>query len=441
MTTQKITRNTSTFMSKNLVSLVLMSIVTAATVFGFTSCSNYMDEEFYSAAPVTKRAPSKSTSIDRTVLVYMAGKNNLTSDPTRHYLNEDLEEIKEGSLRLGDNDCLLVFVRRYLKDNNLETPWLARIWKGEVIDSVSVVDMGSTKSDARACDPEVMETVMRYAYSNYEAKNDYGLVLWSHGSGWMMEDELPSTRGYGLDHGNYIGGKGYWINVPTMRNILSKMPHLKFIMADCCHFMCLESLYELRSVADYVIGSPAEIPGEGAPYKEVVPAMFEQDTFYSSIVEKYHAAKQGRLPLSVVKMSEMEHVAQATRIALQSAEANLGGDYADLTGMIHYGHLDTRAMFYPWNNFFFDAGDFLSRYTAESDYQQWREALDKAVVLKRIGYTWDTEKPWRNFYVDFEMTEERFHGVSMFIPQNPSKGNYAKYNEDIKQMEWYECVH
>jgi hypothetical protein len=204
--------------------------------------------------------------------------------------------------------------------------------------------------------------------------------------------------------------------------------------------MCLESLYELRSVADYVIGSPAEIPGEGAPYKEVVPAMFEQDTFYSSIVEKYHASKQGCLPLSVVKMSEMENVAQATRIALQSVEANLCGKYADLTGMVHYGHLGTRALFYAENNFFFDAGEFLLRYASENDYQQWKQALDKAVVMKRIGYTWDTQKTWRVFYTDFKMTEEKFHGVSMFIPQNPEKGKYAKYNEDIRQMEWYQAT-
>ena len=225
-----------------------------------------------------------------------------------------------------------------------------------------------------------------------------------------------------------------------MKSILEKMPHLKFIMADCCHFMCLESLYELRSVADYVIGSPAEIPGEGAPYKDVVPAMFEKDTFYNTIVEKYHASQQGCLPLSVVKMSEMENVAQATGYALQSVKANLGDAYADLTGMIHYGHLGHKAVFYPENNFFFDAGDFLSRYASESDYLQWKQALDKAVVLKRIGYTWDTQKTWRIFFTDFQMTEEKFHGVSMFIPQNPSKGNYAKYNEDIKQMEWYKAV-
>lgn len=143
------------------------------------------------------------------------------------------------------------------------------------------------------------------------------------------------TDPYGYDNGNYVGGTGKWINIPTMKDILSSMPHFKFIMADCCHFMCLESLYELRDIADYVIGSPAEIPGLGAPYEEIVPALFESNTFYTSIVEKYHAYIEGNLPLSVVKMSEMERVAQATANALQSIRATLCGQYPDLTGMIH----------------------------------------------------------------------------------------------------------
>lgn len=28
----------------------------------------------------------------------------------------------------------------------------------------------------------------------------------------------------------------------------------------------------------------------------------------------------------------------------------------------------------------------------------------------------------------------------MFVPQDPAKRNYARYNEDIKQFEWYKAV-
>lgn len=53
---------------------------------------------------------------------------------------------------------------------------------------------------------------------------------------------------------------------------------------------------------------------------------------------------------------------------------------------------------------------------------------------------WVTDKVWRIFYTDFTVTTDNFHGVSMSVPQNPSKGNYAKYNEDIKQQAWWKTL-
>lgn len=38
------------------------------------------------------------------------------------------------------------------------------------------------------------------------------------------------------------------------------------------------------------------------------------------------------------------------------------------------------------------------------------------------------------------VTEEKMHGVSMFVPQDPSRGNYDQYNKDIKLMVWYNAV-
>lgn len=139
-------------------------------------------------------------------------------------------------------------------------------------------------------------------------------------------------------------------------------------------------------------------------------------------------------------MSEMDCVAQATAQALQSVKASLGGGYADMKGIIHYGYVGNGWEHNEVHNFFYDAGDFMSRYASAADYQMWNEALSKAVVMKRIGYEWETCRLWRSFYSDFKMTEEKFHGVSMFVPQNPSNGYYAKFNEDIEQMEWHQLV-
>ena len=70
-------------------------------------------------------------------------------------------------------------------------------------------------------------------------------------------------------------------------------------------------------------------------------------------------------------------------------------------------------------------------------YQQWNQALDRAIVDLRESAKWATDKPWSMKYADFSASEEKMHGVSMFVPQEPSRGNYARVNEDIKKMEWY----
>ena len=420
-------------MKKNLFYTVMMAMVVM-----MTACSS--DDVLESVQPTQENGESGIAAQAKTVLVYIAGRNDLTD-----YVPVDLNEMKEGSKHLGNKDNLLVFVRKY---NDGAQPWLARIQNGAVTDSVSLSDMGITRSDGenRASDPVVMDGVLHYAFSHYPATGgNYGLVLWGHGSGWLMENEVTPlcSRAYGVDHGKSTDDKssdGRWINIPSLAKILSDMPHLKFIMADCCNFMCLENLYELRNVCDYIIGSPAEVPDQGAPYDQIVPDMFADGNFYTPIIDKYFKSVFEYLPLTAVKTSEMEHVAQATRQAMQAVNEKKGEDYADMTGMIHYYHTDFRGKFNPDYNIFYDAGNFFLTYAPQEVYQQWKQVLDKAIVEYRKSMKWNTDKPWYSKYSDFTATEEKMHGVSMFVEQDPVRGNYAKYNENIKKMAWWKAV-
>jgi len=416
-------------MKKNVFYAAVMMVVVM-----MTACSSN-DDAFEPVQPSPKDHESRTVAQAKTVLVYMAGRNSLAG-----MVNKDLNEMKLGSKRLDSNDNLLVFVRR---DKTEKMPWLARIKNGVVTDSVSLSDMGITSSDGenRASDPVVMEGVMHYAFSHYPAMDgNYGLVLWGHGSGWLMDNEVKrvNSRAFGVDKGE--DGRALWMNIPTMANILKGMPHLKFIMADCCNFMCLEVLYELRNVTDYIIGSPAEIPDEGAPYDEIVPDMFADGRFYTSIIDKYYKSVNGYLPLTAVQSSQMEQLAQATHQAMQAVQSNLNGDYADMTGLIHYYHTDDDSDFHPEYNIFYDAGDFFLAHAPQDAYQQWKQSLDQAVVEHRNATIWSTDKVWFMKYSDFTVTDAKMHGVSMFVEQNPAKGNYAKYNEDIKKMAWWNTI-
>ena len=416
-------------MKKNVFYAAVMMMVVM-----MTACSSN-DDDFEPVQPAPKKGESRTVAQAKTVLVYMAGRNNLSS-----IVNKDLNEMKQGSKYLGSNDNLLVFVRRGKTE---KMPWLARIKNGVVTDSVSLNDMGITSSDGenRASDPVVMEGVMHYAFSHYPAMDgNYGLVLWGHGSGWLMKDEVKraNSRAFGVDKGE--DGRALWMNIPTMANILRGMPHLKFIIADCCNFMCLEVLYELRNVCDYIIGSPAEIPDQGAPYDEIVPDMFADGRFYTSIIDKYYQSVYGYLPLTAIQTNQMEQLAQATHQAMQAVQSNLNGDYADMTGLIHYYHTDDDSDFHPEYNIFYDAGDFFLAHAPQDAYQQWKQSLDQAVVERRNAARWNTDKVWFMKYSDFTVTDQKMHGVSMFVEQDPAKGNYAKYNEDIKKMAWWNAI-
>lgn len=420
---------------KYLVKMMLMSILTAATMISFTACSSD-DEVLNEVNENLQMNKSRHVVSERTVLVYLAGKNNLSK-----LLQTNMEQMKAGSKHIGNN-TLLVFVRRDIQG---EKPWLARISNGEVTDSVSLEDMGIDTGNMQACNPELMEQVMRYAFSHYPAK-EYGLVLGGHSTGWLIDQEPNITRAFGVDNGDGYANSSKskrWINVPTMARVLERVPHLKFIFADCCNFMCLETMYELRNVTDYIIGSPAEVPAEGAPYEQLIPALFERNTFCSSIIDIYYRTQNGELPLSAVKTSAIEQLASATRCALDLVQAKNGNGYADTQGLIHYGYSGSSIQFHQEYNLFYDAGDFFRSQLPESDYQQWKQALDETVIEKRFAKQWKTCMKWSYIYSDFEMTEEKYHGVSMYVPQDPNT-EYGKYyaqnNEDVKQLKWYQSV-
>ena len=420
---------------KNLVKTMLVSILTVGAMMSFTACSS--DNEVLSEVNDNLQLnASRYAPAERTVLVYLAGKNNLSQS-----LQTNLEQMKAGSRLIGNN-TLLVFVRR---DMQGEKPWLARVNNGELTDSVSLDDMGFGKSNMQACNPELMEQVMRYAFSHYPA-NEYGLVLGGHSTGWLIDEEPGQTRAFGVDNGDgytYSRKNKRWMNVPTMARVLERVPHLKFIFADCCNFMCLETMYELRNVTDYIIGSPAEIPAEGAPYEQIIPALFEKNSFCSSVIDIYYRTQNGELPLSAVKTSAIDQLANATRYALDMVQAKIGNGYADTQGLIHYGYSGSGIHFHQEYNLFYDAGDFFRSQLSESDYLQWKQALDEAVIEKRFAKQWRTCMTWRYIYSDFEMTEEKYHGVSMYIPQDANTEYgiyYAQNNEDIKQLKWYQSV-
>ena len=383
--------------------------------------------------------------IDRTVLVYIAGDNNLSE-----YIMSDLQEIMRGTKELAaTNNKLILFV-----DNASEKPYFLQVEQGDTI------RLNTMETEMKTSDPSTLYTAMKYITDNYAA-DSYGLVLWGHADGWIMhENAQPASSARSQSHGgprraygvDYVGGR-MWMNIPDMAKALGRLPRLKFIFADCCCFMCVEDVYELRNCADYIIGSAAEIPGVGAPYHTVVPAMFSQDsTFYEQIVSRYYEQKAGgyNVPLAAVKTSELDDLAKATAETLKSFAADIppyddGCRYPDMDGLIFY-----------YDHTQYDMQDFMLHYASEEQYAEWKRVFDRAVPVRTYAAVWMANHviySGDDAFSEFTPTKERQGGLGMFVPQKDSDAdrwhwmyranlgvtmNYL--NNAVKSMQWYKAA-
>ena len=231
--------------------------------------------------------PSKAS---RTVMIYMSGENNLTYYNGFRYLSADLNEIIEGSKKLADNERLVIFVDS-LNTNTKQAgkPFIMEVHGGKTF------NRHEFDSDFYACDPARFREILQWMTTNAQA-DSYGLVLWGHACGWAVSTDTIAgarrydTRAYGQDNGSDGNGNGVrWMNITQMAKVLQEFPKMEFIFADCCNMMCAEVGYELRNTTKYLIGSPAEIPGRGAPYHLLVPYFYKNGAeLYRGIIDNYY---------------------------------------------------------------------------------------------------------------------------------------------------------
>lgn len=392
---------------------------------------------------------------DRTVIIYMAAENDLNS----HWSN-DYEEIVRGAKNLSIYQNLIVYVDR---KSTSEKPYIAKI-SADGAKKVRQFD-----KDSYACDPAVMKDVINWTINKYPSKS-YGIVFWGHsdGTGWYMQDTnrsyskqniisfssgeddnsdsiIPLTRAFMFDNGTDLNSYAKWMNIPTFGKTLSELPHFDFIFFDVCSMMTTEVLYEIRNSCDYVIGSPSEVPGCGAPYDYVVSDLFlPMDQLGAAIINDYanknaFAAGEG-VPMSVVKTRNMEALARATSDALKKFKTDFTyPKEPSINGCIYYyaGDLSlSRPMMV-------DLRDFMLKNLSENDFKTW-ETVFKATVVNSLH----PAKKWLTIYQinfdNFKMTDENFGGLSFFVPQavysqnkvRESPNIQTKYLELSKIIDW-----
>ena len=370
----------------------------ASLVMIFNSCSH--DDE-----PVNKV---------RTVLVYMVAQNSLSG-----FASKDYEEMKQGMAEIDPASCnLLVYIDDYSSPRLMH---LTKDKKGQVVEEIV-----KEFEEQNSLDVSFMKGLISDAFLKYPSES-YGLVLWSHGDGW-----LPKTmmRWWGQDGDNYL-------DISELHEVLQSVPHLDFLFFDACFMESVEVAYELRDCIDYLISSPTEIPGPGAPYNLVAPAFFAKENAALAIAGAYYEYYKGLYnggsglsnnnwtagaSLGVAKCSELEQLASATAKVLPKYIQNKQD--IDVSGVMCYDKRNTQ--------YYYDLERLIYKLTGgNSDYTEWKSAFDAAMI-----YWKTTPKNYSGLIRSmFEMDLDA-GGISAYVPRSSS----ASINTFYQSLEWYKAA-
>lgn len=365
----------------------------------------------------------------RLLLMYIVADNNLDG-----YAQLDLQEVLQAARKVP-NDCyMLAFV-----DDGNNARVLRYFNNKGVGDYETVYNFGR---EVAACDTAEMRVLFDWVEQNYPAKS-VDMIFWSHATGWLHDDRrLVRQRSFGYDTAPGDESDCRRMYIEELAGFFKKRGiKLDRLMFDACFMQCAEVAYALRDCADWIIASPAEIPGYGAPYDAVAPLFFDATATPQNIIDAYKADYEGEntgVVLSAVRCAAMQQFADATAVAVKKALFDVSGsDCRDVFSYLPGGYFSSNASFPN----FFDMNSVMKKYLTVPDYLQWKNALDAVLPYRCASREWYSELLDFDSKVtdeDYIKVADTWCGISMYLPNSDSR--FDKFNTTFAALEWYEAA-
>lgn len=351
-----------------------------------------------------------------TLLVYMAGNNQLGAQNA-------LNNIMAMKVSLGNSmgNCnLIAYVDR--KDTIESCPVLLHIHDSQ-IDTLKRYPRQSS------IDPSVMSDVIHDVLTDWKSEY-YGLLLWSHGMGWLPTDQLHNvasnlnyaqTRSFGLE-ANPGGDPAY--KCMEIEDLASAIPDgvFDYIAFDACYMGTVEVAYALRHKANFIISSCFEIISYGFPYELVTRDLLNGNLenvcrqFYESYMKQPGQDQIGGI--SLVRTSGLEGLASAFRDIVANNSEDIGKiDISDIQCFDRF-----------YRHVFFDLENVVEKISTDDD-----AVKDfKAKLSECISYSAST--PYAYIGEGDSLRIDRYCGLSVYLPFD----SYECFglNDDYRMTEW-----
>lgn len=404
---------------RHLIRLFLVGIL----IFTLASCS------------VKKETEPDENSPRQTLLFYFVG-TSLNS-----HLSNNREAIKAAlNYDIQGKSRVLVFHQKRSKNQGdiIEMTYKDGLCQEELLTTINL--------PAKMNDEELGNIFSRMM--EYAPADSYSLIIGSHGRGWIpidadpggsisawgskriptheemwQIDENPITRFIGDGSSNLENS----FDIPTLsKAITSTGVKLEYILFDACFMSNIESLYDLRYNAKYIIGSTCEIMGAGFPYLKIMPLMLKDygksydlksicETFYLDYKddETYPSGA-----VALIDCSQLDALAKAMK-AVNSATKK------------DYNLADIQSYERQTNHVFFDLGDYVNAMCDDNAVKQaFNSQLDKCIVVKYAP---------TQFYSAFPASNRGICDITSFCGVSTSAPSVL-YRDAYVETAWYKAT-
>lgn len=368
----------------------LLGLLLAAVVL--TSCRQDNDMEVPSDEPP-----------GRVLLVYMGGDNNLSAE-----VYEKMEAIRQGWRNVFDGELFIY------SDPGDAAPALYRVQSAG--DTAELVVVRSYPEENSASSAVFSRVISEVVYEN-PAKS-YGLLLFSHASGWLPQQTLIGPRSILVDGREEM----------NLTDMATAIPDglFDFIVFEACFMAGIEVAYELKEKTEYIVASSAEIvsPGFTPVYDKVLEHLFKPKPDLKGVAETVYRYYNSQTDYRQSATFSVIHTPALDVLGEWIRENNLLNINTEPINNYDVQHFDRYAY-----RLFFDFEDYFSRLLRSEPEQEELSRL----IRQCVPYKFATEK---FMYGMNGYLIGRHSGLTTYIQQD----RFPYLNGQYKELSWYKDV-
>ncbi|MDH6304456.1 hypothetical protein M2459_001189 [Parabacteroides sp. PF5-5] len=331
----------------------------------------------------------------RTIVVYLGRDNDLFRQR-----EEKIKYMLDGWS--GKNGHLIIY-----QDIAGENARLMEAYKQDSIGDVRIIE--EYKNDNSA-NPQTLSRVIHDAMSLYPA-DSYGLIVFSHATGWLPENTFVSPRSLIPDQNDKMELAGFASAIPNGT--------FDFIIFEACYMAGIEVAYELKDKTRYILASSTEVlsPGFAEVYASSMDYLFEvepnlkgftQNLYSLFNTEEYYNS----CTFSLIKTAELP--------ALKSfLQASIDKEKMKDINIPEIQRFDTYS-----KGLFFDFEDYFSRILKDDVSSNQLSLLTSNCIMYKAATP--------SFKLSGGFTINRHSGFTTYIEQE----RFPYLNESYKELSW-----